>query len=247
MGKKQQRAIVIGTGGIGKFLLAALARYLAFDSQNEWSLTLVDGDEYEVKNQKRQAFSKIGNKAEVTAAELRELFPDLVIEAVGAYVTDASIVSHSDSENLTVNIAEVVGEGDWVFVCVDNHATRKLVSDHCQTLQNVRLISGGNDLTDGNVQIHIRRKGRDLTPPITTHHPEIATPQDKPPQALSCEELAVSGGEQLIFANQLAAALMCAAFYAELTRQLRGTEEIYFDLSAQVGSIVGPAARPVAR
>jgi len=32
---------------------------------------------------------------------------------------------------------------DLVLLAVDNHATRKLVSDHCARLDNVCLISGG--------------------------------------------------------------------------------------------------------
>lgn len=243
--EKKERAVVIGCGGIGKFLLAGLARFMAHDVSRQWELVLVDGDEYEVKNSARQAFTKIGNKAEVTAEELRVQHPELLITAVPAYVAgDNDQRAHEDHARLVVAISELVLEGDWVFSCVDNHATRKLLSEHAQTLKNARLISGGNDFSDGNVQVYIRRSGNDLFPPLSTYHPEIAQPGDKPPYAMSCEELAVSGSPQLIFSNMMAASLMGAAFWAELERRLR-SEEVYFDLAAS--ALGGPAARPVSR
>jgi len=241
---KSERAVVIGVGGIGKFLLSALVRFMAHDTKRQWELTLVDGDEYEVKNASRQAFTRLGNKAEVTADELRVQYPDLLIQAVSAFVASADQPVHEDHSRLVVPISDVAKEGDWVFCCVDNHATRLLVSQHAQTLQNVRLICGGNDYQDGNVQVAVRRNGKDLFPPIETHHPEIAHPGDKPPFAMSCEELAQAGSPQLIFANQFAATLMCAAFWAELNRSLKANE-VYFDLAAS--ALGGPAAKPVCR
>jgi hypothetical protein len=45
------------------------------------------------------------------------------------------------------NIAALLRGGlhNVILLCVDNHATRKLVNDHCATLPDVCLISGGND------------------------------------------------------------------------------------------------------
>jgi hypothetical protein len=244
MTKKNERVVVIGVGGIGKFLLAALARFLAFDAQREWSLVLVDGDQYEIKNQSRQAFSKLGNKAEVTAEELRVQFPELVISAVASFVAPVGAQAHADHAGMTVPIDQVICEGDWVFLCVDNHPTRKLVSDYIQTLKNIRLISGGNDFTDGNVQVVVRRNGNNVFPALDAYHSEIANPVGKPPYAMSCEELAQAGSPQLIFANQMAAALMCSALWGELNRVLK-TEEIYFDLCNSVSG--GPAVKAVTR
>lgn len=243
---KRERAVVIGCGGGGKFLLSALARFMVFDPEREWALVLIDGDEYEVGNATRQAFRRIGNKAEVTAEELREQLPELLIQAISAYVAGEESEAHADHARLTVPISEVVQEGDWVFLCVDNHATRKLVSSHAQTLQSVRVFSAGNDYSDGNVQVYVRRSGNDVLPPLDAYHPEIAAPEDQPPYAMSCEELAQAGTPQLIFANFMAAALVAAAFWAELTRQLRAGE-IYFDLAAQTNGTTGPAALPVSR
>lgn len=244
MAKKTERAVVIGVGGIGKFLLSAFARFLAYDQERTWTLVLVDGDGYEMKNKERQAFSKLGNKAEVTAEELRVQFPELVITAVPAFVAAVGAETHADHTRMTVPIDEVIHEGDWIFMCVDNHATRKMVSDHIETLKNIRLISGGNDYTDGNVQIVVRRNGKNVFPALDQFHPEIEQPADRPPFAMSCEELASSGSPQLIFANQMAAALMCAVFWGEINRRLQ-TEEVYFDLCNSVSH--GPAVRAVSR
>lgn len=244
MAKSKQRAVIIGVGGIGKFLLAALVRFMAFDADREWEVVLVDGDGYEVKNQARQAFTRLGNKAEVTAEELRGQFPELIIQAIGTFVAAVGFEAHADHARLTTPINEVIREGDWVFLCVDNHATRKLVSDHIQTLKNIRLFSGGNDYTDGNVQVVVRRNGQNLFPALDAFHSEIANPGDKPPFAMSCEQLAQAGSPQLIFANQMAAALMCAAFWGELNRQLKAGE-VFFDLCNPLAG--GPAVKAVVR
>ena len=59
----------IGIGGIGCALLPFLCRYLQ-DSGDKARITLIDGDRFERGNAARQAFSGLGNKAEVKAGEL---------------------------------------------------------------------------------------------------------------------------------------------------------------------------------
>ena len=112
---------------------------------------------------------------------------------------------------------------------VDNHATRKLVSDRCEDLENVVLISGGNDFTDGNVQVHIRRDGQNITLPIANDfHPEIMYPEDRNPADAGCEELAQSQ-PQLVIANNAIAATMLSVFYAYLQDKIT-YDEIYVDI-----------------
>ena len=74
-------------------------------------------------------------------------------------------------------MARLIGEGEVVFLMVDNHASRHLVSRHASTLADLSLISGGNDYEDGNVQVYIRQGGLDLTPSLARYHPEIAAPR----------------------------------------------------------------------
>jgi len=202
---------VIGLGGIGSHLLSPLCRYLEASTSNEdkgskkgkdplHSLVLIDGDDYEAKNASRQEFHDIGNKAEVSAARVKRDYPSLLVEAKPHFVT-------------IENVFLFIEEGDIVFLCVDNHATRKLVSDRCQGLKDVILISGGNEFQDGDVNLYLRRKGKNVTPPLTHLHPEIQNPADRNPDEMSCEELAEVGVPQLIFANLTAATMMLNAFW----------------------------------
>lgn len=243
---ERQRVIVIGCGGIGKALLPNLCRFLNFDQDHQWRVVLVDGDEYTASNAARQAFSTLGNKAEVSRDELAPQFPNLVIEAVAAYVAGPSDQVSQQHEGLTVQVAELIKDGDVVFLCVDNHKTRLTVSQRCQTLNNVKLFSGGNGLTDGNVQVYVRRNGRDLFQPLEVVHPEIQDAATaKAPHEMSCEELASAGTPQILIANVFAATIMLAAFYAELHRA-NSAGEVYFSI-IKVGTACGPAAMPFER
>ena len=113
------------------------------------------------------------------------------------------------------------------------------VSRRCEELSEVVLISGGNDFTDGSVQVYVRQGDRDITLPLTRFHPEIADPKDKSPAEMSCEELAQEGAPQLLFTNLGVACAMLNAFYAWRSGRLR-YGEVYLD-------IVEGRAQPVAR
>jgi len=215
---------VIGLGGVGSTLVRTLARYLNFSGGGA-RLTLVDGDSYEPKNQARQVFGDFGNKAAVSANELAQSFPALSVRAVKDFVA-------------AENVERIIEQGDVVFLAVDNHATRKLVSDHCARLGDVTLISGGNEFTDGNIQVFINREGQWLTPPLTYLHPEIEFPEDRNPAEGSCQELAESA-PQLIFTNLAVASAMLEAFYA-LEQGKLTYSECYLD-------ILSGAKRPVLR
>lgn len=213
------KVVVIGLGGIGSHLIRPLCRYL-HSLNEEVSVTLIDGDTFEPKNEARQEFGGLGNKAEVIAAELAGKYPRIEIVGKPWYVS---------AENAYL----AIDDGDIVLLCVDNHATRKLVSDRSGELENVVLISGGNEFSDGNVQFFLRVDGENITPPLTHFHPEIESPEDKNPSEMSCEELAASGSPQLIITNFLASAWMLSVFWRYLVwvkekKQLVYTE-IYFD------------------
>jgi molybdopterin/thiamine biosynthesis adenylyltransferase len=216
---------VIGIGGIGCALLPHLARYLQASGEAA-RLTLVDGDAFEVRNGGRQAFPELGNKAKVKASELSRQFDDLSFRAIPEFVTPE-------------NVGKIVRSGDMVFLAVDNHKTRRLVSDWCQTLPEVTLISGGNDYTDGNVQVYIRLADRDVTLPLTRFHPEIADPGDRSPHEMSCDELSQAAAPQLLFTNVAVASAMLNAFYAWRQGKLQ-YGEVYLD-------VLEGKAHPVAR
>jgi hypothetical protein len=104
-----------------------------------------------------------------------------------------------------------------------------IVSNYCKELQDVTLISGGNEFTDGNVQIYVRKEGKDLTPDLCAYHPEIANPDDKLPEEMSCEELSNSD-PQLYFTNLGVATLMCWSFYNVVIKEQYERSEVYFDM-----------------
>jgi hypothetical protein len=81
------------------------------------------------------------------------------------------------------------------------------------------LLSGGNELTDGNVLVYHKKDGVELTPPIEKYHQEIANPTDKNP----ADEVRVYQGcqapkvlesaPQIVFMNFEVASKMLAAYY----------------------------------
>lgn len=211
---------LIGLGGIGSNLLPSLCRTLQWQENEKPKLTLIDGDIYVGKNAARQIFSDVGNKAEEQQKLMLRDFPDIDVDAYPQYITDE-------------NVFVLINNGDIVLTGVDNHATRKLVSRRCGELRNAVLISGGNELYDGNVQVHVRVNGENLTPPITYQHPEIQDPQDRNPAEMSCEELAALGSTQLLMTNLEAAVKMLIAFRMvtefQAGRSPLAFSDIYFD------------------
>lgn len=213
---------IIGLGGIGSIAAENVALWLCAQSvqhpQTSFRIVLIDGDEFETHNA-RMFFGRLGPKATVKCEDLHEKLGDrigrLSIEAVDEYVTDE-------------NIGRLIHEGDFVLLCVDSHASRKLVSDFFE--ENIRdgaLISAGNDGvgkdstgevrtgTYGNCQVFIRRDGVNVTPSLTQYHPEIASPADKLPTHKGCTD-DLASVPQLHVTNMQAATAMYASLYLTL-------------------------------
>jgi len=222
---------LIGLGGVGGVLARYGGLYLS-SLDAETRLVLVDGDAFEPSNASRMLFAGAGNKAELVQQDLlRDLGESsLSVEAIPAYVTPD-------------NIENLIQDEDIVLMAVDNHATRKLVSDFCESRrENICLISGGNDGigedstgrvlrgTAGNCQVYIRRDGVDLTPSLTAYHNEIRNPADKLPDA-SCVELVQQGVPQILLANLMVAVSMLDSLWLYLCDALH-YEELTFDIAA---------------
>ncbi len=219
------RVDLVGCGGIGGHLAPNLCRFL-YAERRRAHVSLIDGDAFEERNRSRMHFSGYENKAVALARELATAFGAvLTVEPVPEYVTAA-------------NVGRLIGEGDWVFLAVDNFATRHLVDERCQAARDVTLISGGNDGVEegrdgtyGNVQIVRRRDGRPLTSSLGRFHPEIAVPRDAAPGSASCAELAQGRAPQLLFTNLAVASAMLNAFYRLFrASDERGYEEVYLDI-----------------
>ncbi len=210
-------AVVIGIGGVGIPVAENLCRHLVH-THPRMRVTLIDGDHFEPRNRERQAFDEMGNKAQVKRDELAKKFPELVIQAVPEFIT-------ADTAYLYIPDKSIV------FCCPDNHATRKLVSDHCSTLEDTLLISGGNAFDSGSLQLYKRKGGSDITHPLTHLHPEIQVPQDRNPAEMSCDERAAAGTPQIVFANLGVAARMLEALWMATSGEEIKWHTRYFDLA----------------
>lgn len=220
---------LIGLGGVGSIVARYSALFLA-SSGTECRLVLIDGDAFDPSNAARMLFGQCGNKAAVLCAELMPKFVDtgLSVLAVPEYVTRE-------------NLPRLVVDDDIVILAVDNHATRKLVSDHCATLSDVCMISGGNDGvgldgagtfrrgTYGNVQVYVRADGRDTTPPLTHRHPEIERPRDRHPNDMNCIDMMLSM-PQILFTNLATASAMLNTLWLHLCSALH-YHELAFDIA----------------
>ena len=220
------RLLIIGLGGIGTHLLPTLLQYLNYEDQKELfsEIVLLDGDSYEESNRSRQNFDSLGNKAEVTAAYYNEMY-GLPIIYDTEYITSA-------------NIKTYIKDGDVVLSCVDNNATRLLLEKHLLTLKNCTVVSGGNDLTDGNITITQMVEGKLTTPLLTELHPEISTPKDKNPADLSCEALAaLPSGGQIGLVNSAVANVMRTVLFSLINKRLEFSEVFVDCLTAATRAI----------
>ncbi len=232
--RERSRYVLVGLGGIGAQVLRLLVPFL-YSRDLQTTVVAADGDTFEHGNRERMLFDRLGPKAEVLCEELAPHYGEGVnLLPISRYVT-------------ADNVATLVGEGDVVFCQPDNHATRRIVEQRCARLDEVVLISGGNDGvadgssgTYGNVQLYLRRDGQDVTNAISRFHPEIANPADHLPTEVGCAEAAVSA-PQLLFTNATVAAAMLSSFYALLSGCLE-YEELYFD--TLLGRMV-PVSRPL--
>lgn len=235
---------VIGLGGIAESLVRQLGMFCyAKNASNV--IWLVDGDDFELRNKERMGFAEVGSKAYVREAEMAALLGDRVsFQAIPLYVGRD-------------NIEEVIppDEPAIIFLCVDNHGTRRLVGEYCQrrTQGLTLLISGGNTSveedadggTTGNVLIHHKEDEHNFTNPILTHHPDIANAdEDEVPDNddPDCVTLALdSGTTQIGLTNLAVSSAMLNAFYSWYVGEL-DYEEVFLDI---VRNTVVARKRPV--
>ena len=210
------RVVLIGCGGIGSQLVGPLTRYLASRQPPHPLLVLVDGDAFEAGNLGRQACAvgDLGtNKAEALARVARSI--GLAVQVVPEFVSSA-------------NVGHVVREGDVVLLAVDNHPARALVDRHVATLREATLISGGNDETDGNVQLVRRRNGWSVDGHLTEIHPEIGMATVEEPRGDGCQAMAAEH-PQLLVTNLMVASAMLSCLWQISERGSVPYSEVYLD------------------
>ncbi|MFH1405122.1 MAG: ThiF family adenylyltransferase [Patescibacteria group bacterium] len=218
----QTTYVVVGLGGVGTPLLQRLMMYLA-TSDPEAHVILADGKSYLKRKAVRQSFPHEGQKAKVQAKHFSALYPSMTIQPVPRFVTED-------------NVASIIPEGAVVFCLPDNNRARKVISDHCETLDRVTLINGGNSAVEedegvsGNVMVFCRRKGKNLQAPVTQYHPEIAE-EDDAPQEEGCDNRE-SDVNQLANVNGMCAMWVMVAFEGVRTGTLT-FDELFFTIGEE--------------
>lgn len=193
--------ILIGAGGTGSILFPLLFRYLATyyeHRDDDYTLTVIDGKEVSASKLGRQLFDGryAGNPKASALIEQYAADPNVVI-AVPRYLDGSNIGG--------------VREGSVVLIAADNFPVRARLEEHAQTLQDITIINGGNEMFDGSLQIYVRRDGEDITPRLSQGHPELLVDDKRDPAALSCDQIAeLPSGEQTIIANMMSATTMLA-------------------------------------
>jgi len=235
-----RRYLVIGAGGIGSHLVEPLGRMLEYSDTEPTAIVIVDGDTYEEKNRSRQSFKDIGNKAEILAAELSELFEETIIVGLNKWVvSDTSEVVTEDGENASnkITAGDLLNENDVVYAVVDNFMARHIILEAARFFQNIDVFLGGNDEDMFGSVYHYRRvNGQDITQNPNDFKPEFQNPTDRNPGELSCQERAeIDGGTQLIVANFGVAATLLARTQATIIEEsdpieILSVSEIFFDL-----------------
>ena len=234
------RSVVIGSGGIGTWLIEGLVRQLAFSKyKNNCGLLIVDGDYYEPKNRERQSFKELGNKAEVKAAEIAPIFTEVFVSAIPSFVVDELPSDYDPNTEGLILAKDLLADGDVVFCVVDNFAARKTVFEAAEAFDNIDVFTGGNDdQFFGSTYHYQRRDGKDVTDPPKEYHPELINPPDRNPGLMSCQEKAeLAGSTQLIATNCLVAAALLTRFQVNILQGVAAGEnaEMMFDLSGTIG------------
>ncbi|NJD28472.1 MAG: hypothetical protein FIA92_09255, partial [Chloroflexi bacterium] len=140
----------------------------------------------------------------------------LAVQVVAEFVTGA-------------NVGHVVRERDLVLLAVDNHPTRALVDRHVATLSDATLISGGNDETDGNVQLVRRRDAWSVDGHLTEIHPEIGEADGDGTSGVDGCLAHVAEQPQLLATNLMVASAMLSCLWQLLETGSVPYSEVYLD------------------
>lgn len=218
--------ILIGAGGTGSHFISPALAYLHAHHTNtnnpDWEMYVVDGDNYEYKNLERQLFNPefVGQNKADALVSMYDRYP---------LISVPKFIGKDD-------LKELIPEYSTVFIGVDNYSLRALIVEHAMGLKNVAIINAGNEKADGSVQVWVRTDGKNMTPPLTFCHPEIAYVSKDDRSTMTCAEAAlIPGGEQLILANTTAAQLMLHALWRLHSDAWKdGWTEANFDLEQNV-------------
>jgi len=195
---KFKHIFVIGVGGTGSHLIGPLVQLMRYHPEGTNEITIIDGDEYEETNARRQVFENgsVGkNKARATAERL-------------GLSTIRTISQFIDKEKFLKLLESTIAKEDnfLVIPAVDNHATRKATLEALDEggYTNFVWISPGNSYDTGQVVLYIKEEGETLTTHPIDKYPDLAEPNDVIPGEDGCLRH-INSTPQLITANMGAA------------------------------------------
>ena len=120
-----KHVVLFGVGGVGSYVAEALAR------TGVGKLTLVDGDAVDITNINRQLIalhSTVGmRKVDVAAQRIADIDPSCEVTAIDRFVT-------------ADEVADIVGECDFVADAIDTVSVKLALAEHCQA-NGIPLIS----------------------------------------------------------------------------------------------------------
>ncbi|HAH93317.1 MAG TPA: hypothetical protein DCM01_05505 [Dielma fastidiosa] len=219
--KYKKLFVIIGTGGTGSLLARDLPKLLLNTSSK---MVIVDGDQVEQKNMKRQAFQPqdIGENKAIALAKKINTFHGELCEAIDKYVTRNELIEFIDQRKEYYPI--LIG-------CVDNDATRILLEQTFRHLKNAVYIDSANSEYDGNVYAALNVNqviyGALRSETYTLEYKDHPTEK-------SCQELAASNVQYLITNLKMATALLehCSCIMANELKEgvtvVKQFEEIHF-------------------
>lgn len=198
---------IIGTGGTGGFTYTNLSRLLA---GTKIPIHLYDGDLVEAKNLKRQSFiaDDLGNNKATSLAKHQK---DWLLHPSPTIVHDEYLV---DSDDFVGDIYIALEEGQIPIIisAVDNVATRKLINQAVNQLEEGIAIDSGNNNQGGQVvwtsMRYVPEKQHPFEEPVMVKlanmleaYPSLQTVEDENPGlARSCDEV-VESEPQAMMAN----------------------------------------------
>ena len=113
---REKRVLVVGCGGLGGHIIDQLARL------GLGMLRVADGDVFEPSNLNRQLLCTVPalgvNKAKAAADHVARVNPDVIVEAVPVFLTEA-------------NASDLIEGCDAVLDALDNVPSRKLLASAC--------------------------------------------------------------------------------------------------------------------
>jgi len=179
------KIIVVGAGGTGSYFLKEFSRYLYQNDKalnHIFEMCIIDGDEVEGKNLKRQAFIEddIGlPKSVVMASALNDAF-SLHWTGFDQYLLRAEELEDDCYDGNVIPI--IVG-------CVDNHACRLVCEEFFNNHESCIYYDSANEFSSGEVVFAVKKDGVVLSPLRSSIFPDIKKGDLRNVEEMSCTEL----------------------------------------------------------